>query len=126
MSFQLAEHATYLEAALWMCHRARWLLEANQSHTALASMSEWGPPAVATSASSRNADSRGTSATPPSSPLPALPGRDGLPGRRWHRGDPEEDHREGRVRTPQHRPMSVSRRKKVGRKVSSLSSSPLP
>lgn len=42
MSFQLAEHATYLEAARWISHLALWLLEANQSHTALASMSELG------------------------------------------------------------------------------------
>ncbi|MGW0891128.1 acyl-CoA dehydrogenase family protein [Saccharopolyspora sp. NPDC002578] len=50
VSFQLAEHATYLEAARWMCYRALWLREENEPHTALASMSKWWPPVVAKNA----------------------------------------------------------------------------
>ncbi|HWD05791.1 MAG TPA: acyl-CoA dehydrogenase [Amycolatopsis sp.] len=47
VSFPLAEHATYLEAARWMCYRALWLREQGQPHTSLASMSKWWPPVVA-------------------------------------------------------------------------------
>ncbi len=47
VSFQLAEHATYLEAARWMCYRALWLRSEGQPHTSLASMSKWWPPVVA-------------------------------------------------------------------------------
>ena len=47
VSFQLAEQATYLEAARWLCYRALWLRETGQPHTALASMSKWWPPMVA-------------------------------------------------------------------------------
>lgn len=47
ISFSLAEHATYLEAARWLCYRALWLREQNEPHTSLASMSKWWPPAVA-------------------------------------------------------------------------------
>jgi cyclohexanecarboxyl-CoA dehydrogenase len=47
VSFLLAEHATYLEAARWMCYRALWLREQGQPHTAAASMSKWWPPVVA-------------------------------------------------------------------------------
>src|SRR6202030_4430750 len=41
VSFLLAEHATYLEAARWLCYRALWLREQGEPHTALASMSKW-------------------------------------------------------------------------------------
>jgi cyclohexanecarboxyl-CoA dehydrogenase len=47
VSFPLAEHATYLEAARWVCYRALWLREQGKPHTSLASMSKWWPPTVA-------------------------------------------------------------------------------
>ena len=47
VTFQLAEHATYLEAARWLCYRALWLRATGQPHTAMASMSKWWPPVVA-------------------------------------------------------------------------------
>lgn len=47
VTFQLAEHATYLEAARWMCYHALWSRERAKPHTALASMSKWWPPKVA-------------------------------------------------------------------------------
>lgn len=47
VSFPLAEHATYLEAARWLCYRALWLRATGQPHTTLASMSKWWPPVVA-------------------------------------------------------------------------------
>ncbi|MCU1643061.1 MAG: putative acyl-CoA dehydrogenase [Nocardia sp.] len=50
VSFQLAEHATYLEGARWTCYRALWLRETGRSHTALASMSKWWAPVVAKNA----------------------------------------------------------------------------
>ncbi|MET8427883.1 acyl-CoA dehydrogenase [Nocardia sp. NPDC004860] len=50
VSFQLAEHATYVEGARWTCYRALWLRETGQPHTALASMSKWWAPVVAKNA----------------------------------------------------------------------------
>ncbi|GAA5174279.1 acyl-CoA dehydrogenase family protein [Pseudonocardia eucalypti] len=47
VSFPLAEHATYLEAARLLCFRALWARRAGQPHTALAAMSKWWPPRVA-------------------------------------------------------------------------------
>ena len=47
VSFPLAEHATYLEAARWLCYRALWLREQGMPHTSLASMSKWWPPTIA-------------------------------------------------------------------------------
>jgi cyclohexanecarboxyl-CoA dehydrogenase len=47
VSFPLAEHATYLEAARWLCYRALWLRANGLPHTAIASMSKWWPPIVA-------------------------------------------------------------------------------
>ncbi|MGH2604615.1 MAG: acyl-CoA dehydrogenase family protein, partial [Dehalococcoidia bacterium] len=47
VSFLLAEQATHLEAARWLCYRALWLRQTGQPHTALASMSKWWPPVVA-------------------------------------------------------------------------------
>jgi cyclohexanecarboxyl-CoA dehydrogenase len=47
VSFPLAEHATYLEAARWLCYRALWLRATGASHTGVASMSKWWPPVVA-------------------------------------------------------------------------------
>ena len=50
VSFMLAEQATYLEAARWMCYRALWLREQEQPHTTQASMSKWWAPVVAKNA----------------------------------------------------------------------------
>ncbi len=50
VSFLLAEHTTYLEAARWLCYRALWLRERGQPHTSLASMSKWWSPVVAKNA----------------------------------------------------------------------------
>ncbi|MEU3984021.1 acyl-CoA dehydrogenase family protein [Streptomyces sp. NPDC026672] len=47
VSFPLAEHATYLEAARWLCYRALWMRETGRPHTELAAMSKWWPPQVA-------------------------------------------------------------------------------
>ncbi|MDH6679177.1 cyclohexanecarboxyl-CoA dehydrogenase [Rhodococcus sp. LBL1] len=47
VSFGIAEQATYLEAARWICYRALWLREEGQPHTSLASMGKWWPPRVA-------------------------------------------------------------------------------
>jgi cyclohexanecarboxyl-CoA dehydrogenase len=47
VSFPLAEHATYLEAARLLCYRALWARQVDQPHTALAAMSKWWPPRVA-------------------------------------------------------------------------------
>lgn len=47
VSFPLAEHATYLEAARLLCYRALWARQVDQPHTALAAMSKWWPPQVA-------------------------------------------------------------------------------
>ncbi|HEX4402276.1 MAG TPA: acyl-CoA dehydrogenase [Galbitalea sp.] len=47
VSFPLAEHATYIEGARWVCYRALWLRQENRPHTSLASMSKWWAPVVA-------------------------------------------------------------------------------
>ncbi|WP_445187823.1 acyl-CoA dehydrogenase family protein [Pseudonocardia sp. Cha107L01] len=47
VSFPLAEHATYLEAARWLCYRALWARQVGQPHTDLAAMSKWWAPQVA-------------------------------------------------------------------------------
>jgi cyclohexanecarboxyl-CoA dehydrogenase len=47
VSLALAEQATYIEAARWLCYRALWLRAANQPHTDLAAMGKWWPPIVA-------------------------------------------------------------------------------
>jgi cyclohexanecarboxyl-CoA dehydrogenase len=47
VSFPLAEHATHMEAARWLCYRALWLRAAGQPHTDLAAMCKWWPPQVA-------------------------------------------------------------------------------
>lgn len=47
VSFPLAEQATYLEAARWLCYRALWLRQTGGPHTDLAAMSKWWPPQVA-------------------------------------------------------------------------------
>lgn len=50
ISFLVAEHATYLEAARWVCYRALSMRATGQPHTALASMGKWWPPVVAKNA----------------------------------------------------------------------------
>ncbi|MGC4938507.1 acyl-CoA dehydrogenase family protein [Kribbella sp. DT2] len=47
VSFPLAEHATYLEAARWLCYRSLWTRESGAQHTQYAAMSKWWPPIVA-------------------------------------------------------------------------------
>ena len=41
VSFRLAEHATLLEAARWLCYRALWLRDDGQPHTTEAAMCKW-------------------------------------------------------------------------------------
>jgi cyclohexanecarboxyl-CoA dehydrogenase len=50
VTFLLAEHATYVEAARWICYRALWARQTDREHTALASMSKWWAPSVAKNA----------------------------------------------------------------------------
>ena len=50
VSFPLAEHATYIEGARWVCYRALWAREQDLPHTSLASMSKWWAPVVAKNA----------------------------------------------------------------------------
>jgi cyclohexanecarboxyl-CoA dehydrogenase len=47
VSFPLAEQATYLEAARWLCYRSLWARAAGEKHTRYAAMSKWWPPIVA-------------------------------------------------------------------------------
>ncbi|GAA1643966.1 acyl-CoA dehydrogenase family protein [Kribbella alba] len=47
VSFPLAEHATYLEAARWLCYRSLWTRDTGGRHTQYAAMSKWWPPIVA-------------------------------------------------------------------------------
>lgn len=47
ISFPIAEHATYLEAARWLCYRALWLRAQHEPHTREAAMSKWWAPHVA-------------------------------------------------------------------------------
>ena len=47
VSFPLAEHATYMEAARLLCYKALWSRQAGLPHTDLAAMSKWWPPQVA-------------------------------------------------------------------------------
>lgn len=47
VSFPIAEHATYIEAARWLCYRALWTRESGGRHTQYAAMSKWWPPQVA-------------------------------------------------------------------------------
>jgi cyclohexanecarboxyl-CoA dehydrogenase len=50
VSHLLAEHATYLEGARWVCYRSLWSRQEKRPHTALASMSKWWGPVVAKNA----------------------------------------------------------------------------
>jgi cyclohexanecarboxyl-CoA dehydrogenase len=47
VSFPLAEHATYLEAARLLCYKALWARRQGLPHTGLAAMSKWWPPQIA-------------------------------------------------------------------------------
>jgi cyclohexanecarboxyl-CoA dehydrogenase len=47
VSFPIAEHATKLEAARWLCYRALWLRAVGQPHTDVAAMCKWWPPQIA-------------------------------------------------------------------------------
>lgn len=47
ISFPLAEHAARLEAARLLCYKTLWSRDAGKSHTALAAMSKWYAPAIA-------------------------------------------------------------------------------
>lgn len=47
VTFPLAEHETYMEAARTLCYKALWARREGLPHTSLASMSKWWPPVVA-------------------------------------------------------------------------------
>jgi cyclohexanecarboxyl-CoA dehydrogenase len=50
VSLPLAEHATLVEAARWLCYRTLWLRQAGLPHTAEAAMCKWWAPVVAKNA----------------------------------------------------------------------------
>ena len=50
VSLPLAEHATLVEAARWLCYRTLWLRQAGQPHTTEAAMCKWWAPVVAKNA----------------------------------------------------------------------------
>ncbi len=50
VSFKIAEHATWLEAARLLCYRALWLADQGSPHTKEAAMSKWLAPVVAVNA----------------------------------------------------------------------------
>ncbi|MTD12522.1 acyl-CoA dehydrogenase [Nakamurella sp. YIM 132087] len=47
VTFPIAEHATFLEAARWLCYRSLWTRDAGGAHTSYAAMCKWWPPQVA-------------------------------------------------------------------------------
>jgi len=47
VQFPIAEHATYIEAARWLCYRGLWLRDTDQPHTSEAAMAKWWAPKVA-------------------------------------------------------------------------------
>jgi cyclohexanecarboxyl-CoA dehydrogenase len=47
VSFPIAEHATLIEAARWLCYRGLWLRDQGQPHTKEAAMAKWWAPKVA-------------------------------------------------------------------------------
>jgi cyclohexanecarboxyl-CoA dehydrogenase len=47
VSFPIAEHATLLEAARWLCYRGLWLRDHGLPHTKEAAMAKWWAPKVA-------------------------------------------------------------------------------
>ncbi len=50
VSFPIAEHATVLEAARWLCYRALWLRDRGSPHAKEAAMVKWWGPKVAVDA----------------------------------------------------------------------------
>jgi cyclohexanecarboxyl-CoA dehydrogenase len=50
VSFPIAEHATQLEAARWLCYRALWLRDQGAPHAKEAAMVKWWGPKVAVDA----------------------------------------------------------------------------
>jgi cyclohexanecarboxyl-CoA dehydrogenase len=50
VSLPLAEHATLVEAARWLCYRTLWLRHAGRPHTTEAAMCKWWAPVVAKNA----------------------------------------------------------------------------
>ena len=50
VSFPIAEHATMLEAARWLCYRALWLRDQGLPHAKEAAMVKWWGPKVAVDA----------------------------------------------------------------------------
>jgi cyclohexanecarboxyl-CoA dehydrogenase len=50
VSFKIAEHATWIEAARLLCYRALWLADQGLRHTKEAAMSKWLAPVVAVNA----------------------------------------------------------------------------
>jgi cyclohexanecarboxyl-CoA dehydrogenase len=47
VSFPIAEAATHLEAARWLCYRALWLADRGQPHTKESAMVKWWAPRLA-------------------------------------------------------------------------------
>jgi cyclohexanecarboxyl-CoA dehydrogenase len=47
VQFPIAEHATLIEAARWLCYRGLWLRDTGQPHTKEAAMAKWWAPKVA-------------------------------------------------------------------------------
>ncbi|MEY2521872.1 MAG: cyclohexanecarboxyl-CoA dehydrogenase [Ilumatobacteraceae bacterium] len=47
VSFSLAEHTTFVEAARWLCYRSLWQRDASLPHNTTAAMSKWWAPVVA-------------------------------------------------------------------------------
>jgi len=47
VQFPIAEHATLIEAARWLCYRGLWLRDTEQPHTKEAAMAKWWAPKVA-------------------------------------------------------------------------------
>ena len=50
VSFPIAEHLTYVEAARLLCYKTLWLCDQNLSHTREAAMAKWWAPKVAVDA----------------------------------------------------------------------------
>ena len=47
VSFPIAESATLIEAARWLCYRSLWTRDSGEAHTQYAAMCKWWPPQVA-------------------------------------------------------------------------------
>src|SRR5262249_31818348 len=46
VSFPIAEAATYIDAARWLCYRALWLADGRLAHTKESAMAKWWGPAL--------------------------------------------------------------------------------